>query len=554
MTDADRKLREQCLGSIFWTAWYLCGYRKLSMVLHLAMTLWLQRAIASGLRRLLVMIPRDYFKTSALGIAHVVNFLLNNPEAAVLYVMHNHTTAADKMDEVMAAFESAMMARLFPEYAVTEANKAGLKWTSGRFTIPRESGPRGRPSVTVAGITTGTTGHHFDLIIWDDIIKGDSDEAASQLEAAKRKIRTVIYLLKDKKKNVILVMGTLWEGGFYEKLMDALHWHKLILGAEVDDRFMRFINEVGVKIPGPDDPYVQEQVLESNRDCAWAEGHSIFPEMDDDEVLAEALLESESDYQTQMLNIPSGADSKRFQREDILTYDLRFKGAGSPAYAEVDGVAFPYSGMYRSITWDPTGGESKDCDTAAVTVTAWERANQKAFLLDYFWEKADIITQINWVLDAAVRWKVHVISPEKVAFQVTLKRFLEEEMKRRIADGRMERMIHIDPYPRGSKSKGTWILDSLTPFVSKNMFHVLPEHGAVVDHLVGLNIYNGRVLGDSPGLADALAMQARFWSGKIKRPKRGDDGIVDEDDERAVANMPVKYGLEPSRWSVGLAV
>ena len=69
----NAKLKEQCLGSIFWTAWHLCGYRKLSMVLHLAMGIWLQKAWDSGHQRLLMMIPRDYYKTSLGGVAQVVN-------------------------------------------------------------------------------------------------------------------------------------------------------------------------------------------------------------------------------------------------------------------------------------------------------------------------------------------------------------------------------------------------------------------------------------------------------------------------------------------------
>jgi len=552
MTDADRKLREKCLGSIFWTAWHLCNFKKLSLILHLAMTLWLERAVAAGHRRILVMIPRDYFKTSALGIAHVVWYLLNHPEHSVLYVMHNHSSASEKMDEVMAAFESPVMARLFPEHAVTTANKASLKWTSGRFTIPRESGARGRTSVTVAGITTGTVGSHFDRIIWDDIVKGDSEDAASQLESAKRKIRTVMFLLKDKKRDVILIMGTLWEGGFYEPLMEAPNWHKLILGAYVDDRFDRLLAEVGIKPPPADDPYVQELVMESNRGHAWHTGHSIFPEMDDDEILEETKLESKGDWRTQMLNIASSEDDKRFQRENIVTYDLRFRGDGRPAYADVDGVAFPFAGMFRSLTWDPTGGESKDCDTAAVSVCGWVRSHRKAFLFDRWWERADITAQVKRVVDMAVRWQVDVICPEKAAFQVVCKRLLEEEMKRRLEDGRMQRMIRVVPYNRGAKSKGTWILDSLVPIVRDRMFHVLPEHGDVVEHLVGLNIKNGLVLGESPGLADSIAMHREWWKGSVKRPKRDDD-IRDEDD-RVVANLPVKYGLEPSRHSIGLAI
>jgi hypothetical protein len=523
------------------------------MILHLMMALWVQKAWDEGWQRVLVMIPRDYFKTSCLGVAQVVWVLINNPDAYILYVMHKSSIAAEKMDEVQAAFESEMMRRLFPELAVSKANVASLKWTSGSFTIPRPSGVRGTPSVTCAGIVTGTVGGHYDWIFWDDVIKGDDEEAAAQLKAAISKVRKVTFLWKDKRESHFMVLGTLWEGGFYEPLMVRENFKRLILGAEVDDRFSQALDEVGITTPAADDPYVQTKVLESNREEPWAEGTAIFPEFEDEQSLAECKLDSGPDYDTQMRNLPTDVKRRRFKREDIISYQLRYKGPGRPAYAEVDGVAFPYSGMFRTLTWDPTGGESKDCDTAAVTVCGWERANRKIFLFDRWHERADIITQINRVLDMAVRWDVKLIAPEAAAMQVVLGPFLEEEIKRRLSDGRMSRRIKIVPYKRGSKSKGTWLLDSLTPFTSNNQFHVLPEHGDVIDHLVGLKIRNGVVLGDSPGLADSLAMHREWWVSGITRPKHG-DGIRDEDDERVVVNMPVKYGLEPSEWQGGLAV
>lgn len=553
MTPSDERKRQQCLDSMFWVGWHLCGYRKLSMVLHMAMTMWLQRAWADGWQRVLVMIPRDYFKTSALGIAGVVWEIIRNPDIHILYVMHKHSIAAEKMDEVQAAFESPMMLRLFPELAVTKENVASLKWTSGSFTVPRPSGPRGTPTVSCAGIITGTTGNHYDLIIWDDPVKGDDEDATAQMKAAQSKIRKVTFLWKNRRVSRFLVMGTLWEGGFYEDLMLRKNFARLILGAYVDDRFERFIAEVGIALPGPDDPYVLTYLLPSNRSKPWAPGTAIFPEQEDDQSLADAKEDSQDDFETQMLNIPTDAEKRRFRRDDFITYDLRFKAAGRPAYAEVDGVAYPYSHLFRTLTWDPTGGKGKDCDTAAVSVCGFERANRKAFLLDRWHERADILTQVERVLDMAAKWDVKLIAPEKAGFQVVLEDILREKMKERVSDGRLSRMIKIDPYVRGAKSKGAWILDSLAGWVSGGHFHVLPEHGDVIDHLVGLRIRNNVVLGESPGLADSLAMHRKYWRGRIDRDVF-DDGIRDEDDEPMVLNMPVKYGLEPSKWQGGLAV
>jgi hypothetical protein len=117
----------------------------------------------------------------------------------------------------------------------------------------------------------------------------------------------------------------------------------------------------------------------------------------------------------------------------------------------------------------------------------------------------------------------------------------------------MTRRIRIDPYPRGAKSKGTWILDSLTPYVADNRLHVRPEHAAVIDHLTGLKIRNGAVLGESPGLADSLAMHSKYWTRAIPRVAPADD-IRDEDDVRGPVHVPTAYGLEPSKWQGGIAV
>ena len=196
MTQRDKEIRDKCLGSIFWTGWYLCGYRDISQVLHFALTVWFQNRIVAGHRLFLIMIPRDFYKSSLFGVAAVVWFLINDPNKVISYTMHNYKLALEKMDEAQGVFESKQMYRSFPALAVTSENKKMLSWKRGDgWTIPRDN-MRGAPSVSCFGITAGATGGHWDVIIWDDVIKGDDAEAPAQMKCAMKKSKNVWFMLK----------------------------------------------------------------------------------------------------------------------------------------------------------------------------------------------------------------------------------------------------------------------------------------------------------------------------------------------------------------------
>ena len=45
------KIREKCKGSLFWTAWYLCDFRKISIILHYALWTWFKRGLEADEKR-----------------------------------------------------------------------------------------------------------------------------------------------------------------------------------------------------------------------------------------------------------------------------------------------------------------------------------------------------------------------------------------------------------------------------------------------------------------------------------------------------------------------
>ena len=210
--------------------------------------------------------------------------------------------------------------------------------------------------------------------------------------------------------------------------MGRTKYARLILGAYVDDRFQRAIEATQTPIPTSGSDYVRTRVLESNQETPWAEGQPIFPEMETMESLEDSKEDSGPDFVTQMLNIPSGSQNRRFQREDCVGYKMRLDSENRPEALILGSVEFPYQTLYRTLTVDPTGGMSKECDAAAIIVTGWAKSHAQAFVLDYWHERTDPKTQIEATLRLAKKWDVKVISPEHVAYQVTYQFWLQDMM------------------------------------------------------------------------------------------------------------------------------
>jgi hypothetical protein len=142
----------------------------------------------------------------------------------------------------------------------------------------------------------------------------------------------------------------------------------------------------------------------------------------------------------------------------------------------------------------------------------------------------------------ARQWKVRKIAPEKAAFQTVCSTLLYNEMKQQHCN------ITVAPYERGGgKSKPLWIFDSLAGFVKDHRVRFrLPEQMPVVDQLVNLRVAGKKkkkIVGDSPALADSLAMHRKWWTRTIPRDEPDEIPAIPTEEGR-YAIRPVKYGLQ----------
>ena len=537
------EVRKRCESSIFWTAWYLCGFKKLSLVLHWALCVWYESRRKAGKRRFLIMVPRGHFKTSLITIAGTVHDLIRDPNKRILIVFHNQKEAIRKGRKIKSIFRSDAMKFYYPELYPTP--NAEIVWQSEEFSIPRTS-ESPESSVTLAGVSTGVVGGHYDKIIIDDGVDNKASNSQAAMEAAVNYLRGVDPLFEDESSE-LLIVGTLWPGGpdgFYEQTMDNEHFEKVIIGCYVDERFKALLHDTKVKLP--EQKYISSRVLEDNRADPWGDGTPIFPERRTERGLAEERSTmGPYVFAHQMLNIVRDENERSFRREDFREYSMTYDHEGKARTCSVGDAQYPLSRMRITLAIDPTGGVDRSGDTAAITVCAWFEPHAIGFLLDYWQKKSPSPKeQIEKLIEMAEKWDVDIVIPEHVAMQVWVQAWLKQELVRR------RRHFRIEPYKPGHMRKGIRLLDRFHPFVEDHMFYVLPEHGAFVNHMVSLNITpDGQVIGESPALADTMPMHAAWWTrGYGENPDK--ERIKTEEDE-VILDMTPRYNFTCSKYTGG---
>ena len=375
------RVRERCESSLFWTAWYICGYDKLSIVLHYALASLFEKRLAEGHRRFLTLIPRGHFKTSLLTIAWIVHLIIKDPNVKILLVMHSVTEATKKGRKIKSILLSDAMRHYFPERVPPNTNDT--VWSATEFTVPRTV-EHPEATVTLAGAATGVTGGHYHVIVLDDLVDHKASNSAATMAAAVDFYEAVDPLFEDE-SSILSGIGTLWPGGprgFYERQLANETITKVVLGWQVDERWDEFLEAAGVKTPGPE--YIEANVLEPNRELAWQPGQPILPELRTIDGMALTLKSMGSfKFAHQYLNVIQDTAERKFNRSDLPGYDMRFDEHGRPDHVALGAVKTPLSRLFITTAMDPTGGRSKS-DDAAITTFGWHQPTETAFLLDYW--------------------------------------------------------------------------------------------------------------------------------------------------------------------------
>ena len=501
----------------YWTGRLICGFDKLSPSFHQNIAEWFAKKIADGKRRFIIMTPRDHYKTTLFGISTMIWFILNNPEVRILYMMSSCVEAAKKMGSIKDVLTGSEHLQHFLPNFVPDLSHHRTKWTDEVIKLHYRRGVYPEGTIEARGLTSRVTGGHFNVHIFDDLIDETMINSALEQERAIGVLRRSDALFVDIARDIEVIIGTRWPGPFYDYVLEESgmieDYETLVIGAYVDDRYRKFMAEIGKKVTLND-------------------GDPIFPEQFSVDALEIVRKKAGTfDFSHQWLNIKADEEQRRFREEDFQFYALSGDGEGGIA----DGKPFRFENLYRTMTIDLATGEDASNDKSAITVCGYERATGRIFLLDAWHGHALPHEMINTTLEYAQKWKPHVVSPEDVAYQKTFKHYLRQEMQVRGINFR------VQPVKPGSKGKGARIIDSLQPFVRNHQLYVQFSHKPVIKELVNLQVVGGKVVGRSPNLADSLAYHAEHW--RINLDHSANDDVEEKIPEK-MDDCNALYGLE----------
>lgn len=188
-----KELREACLGSLKFFARYINpGYMYGSV--HDEVFDWFEDYILyeetdeNITSNKLLLLSRAHLKSHVAAVS--TSWLITrHPEVTVLYLSATSDLAKQQLSFIKQMMSSDKYLRLFPEYIhPNEHNRK--QWTSEKITIDHykrvEEGVRDS-TIATAGLTTGTTGWHADIIICDDLVTPDNAYTQDGRDSVKKK-------------------------------------------------------------------------------------------------------------------------------------------------------------------------------------------------------------------------------------------------------------------------------------------------------------------------------------------------------------------------------
>lgn len=485
-----QEIREACKASLYKTSVFLCGFQDFDPEIHGAICRWIQLGIKRKKKHFLLMIPRGFFKTS-ISAAFCIWRLINDPDRRIFYFHDSGEMSAKTLRKIQGLLETPLFLHFFGEL-IPGPKETKKRWNNEEIELVRKT-PHSEASIWARGVGSSVTGGHCDDMVLDDLIGEDSHRSSLEVQRRIDFLKYTPYLYDKAHFGISLLDGTWWPGGFYEYVTSRKKYQKCIFGAYVDQRYIDFIESVGMK--------TEKQI-----------GNPVFPQRMPREALEEERLDSDDySFSHQMLNIPIQDDMIQFRIEDIMYY--RWGDGGDSIIAGEDKI--PIHALFKTLTVDPATGESLETDDSAITICGYEHKTGRIFVLEAISGKwlPNILCQK--IVEMHKKWKPARAGIEDASGFKVLKHFVPHEM------AKQSHFFTITPLKPGSRSKWERIISALQPFVaSRQMWFPYGRQSKLQDEMLNFRVMKGDLVGRSPNLLDSLAYHAEFWKlGKtIEKP------------------------------------
>lgn len=177
----------------------ILGYDKLYDPVHKPIA-----DMAEKYRSALFLIPRGHLKSTLLTITKTIQTVLRCPETRVWITNAVLDQSIKFMREIKDQFKNNETLKLLWSHVLyDDPEKEAEKWTETEIILKRKTRSK-EATITVGSVGKETTGSHYDLHIYDDIVNMDNTETPEQMAKTMAWYRTSLSLLEpDGKKWII---------------------------------------------------------------------------------------------------------------------------------------------------------------------------------------------------------------------------------------------------------------------------------------------------------------------------------------------------------------
>ncbi len=478
-----------------------------------------------GGRRVLILDPRSFLKTTSNVIAHTIQWILNYPDISILVVQSTTSKAYDFLREVKGHFQvNPSFRALFPEHCPED--KVFDFGTQSQFvTKARSRGFVKRESTVMASsIDAGTAGYHFDVMKFSDIV----EEVNSQTVDQNEKIIRSFYMMENllvRPDSWMDVEGTTYHyADLYTDLMETEQKK-----APAERRWSIHVRSCYKRVD-PTTKEVQKDFYPSTLDWPYLldndkpapkteedpdfRRQSWWPERFPTEILELRRLHpiQSLTFASQMLNKPKEAVHSPFPWDEKRGYPRIiprevFKRAVRIAHYDV-----------AVDTADTTGTRS---DYTAMVVGGWSDSGV-LYIVEIVRARLDQDQMINEILRLNRKYRPEKIKIEKTAYV----RGMEPAM-RRIID-LVGEYVPVDLIPISTReSKEERILRTLSPWYKRKEIVFVDDCGNIDEVQDEMTKFPNSRFDD---VLDAMSdlFQGKEWFGR-ENPRRGKGGEIPDE-------------------------
>lgn len=367
----------------------------------------------SGSSNMLIMLPRAHLKSHMVA-TWTAWIITRHPEVTMLYTSATAALAETQLYAIKNILTSTTYTRYFPEYVHPQEGKRE-KWNNSAISIDHEKRKREGirdATVSIAGLTTNTTGWHADIILADDLVVPENAYTEDGRDSVLKKSSQFTSIRNA--GGLTLACGTryhpndiyaTWKTQEYDIYSDE--------GDIVGREHVWDIKEYTVENDGI---FIWPRTVRAVDGKAFGFNHQVLARI-------KAEYADRTQFFAQYYNNPNDPGSNRIARDNFQYYDKKFLKQRNGYWYFKDKRLNVYAAIDFAFSL------SKAADNTAIVVIGIDSDNQ-IYILDIACFKTDRISEyFKQIANLHSKWQFLKLRAEVTVAQAVIVRDLKDKLR-----------------------------------------------------------------------------------------------------------------------------